>query len=51
MEKKTAKYLKREEKKAAAADRVTMKEQINELKQEKADVKVSFKLNLTPSPI
>lgn len=39
MEKKTAKYLKREEKKAAAADRVTMKEQINELKQEKAEVK------------
>ena len=44
LEKKSAKYLKREEKAAAAADRVTMKEEINALKQEKAEVKVSYRL-------
>ena len=42
MEKKTDKYLKREDKAASAADRVTMKEQINALKEEKAEVKVSW---------
>ena len=48
LEKKTAKYLKREDKAAAAADRVTMKEEINALKEEKAEAKVKywFGLNL-----
>ena len=45
LDKKSAKYLKREEKAQAAADRVQMKQEINLLKQEKAEVKVKFCYN------